>query len=157
MKKIFCSLIFMSVSVLICGCAALPIKQEIPLPPQVIGQPPSKEGMVRLVIFNNSDFLLYGLDTSGRINVSIDGKGVGQLNIGRYVVVEISEGEHAIDLVRRDIADFHSSHLVDIKEPESYLKIYSKITSNGAELVEKPADFDDKFTAEYWRSYEKSN
>lgn len=149
MRKIACTLLFISISFLLCGCAAIPVKQEVPLPSQMIGQAPSEEGMVRLVIFNDSDFLLYGLDNSGKINVSINGKGVGRLSIGHYVIVEVSEGKHTVHLEHKDIVDFHSDHVIDIKEAENYLRISAKMTSNKAELVKKPADFEGEFIPEY--------
>ncbi|MBU4487934.1 MAG: hypothetical protein KKI13_02565 [Candidatus Omnitrophica bacterium] len=100
-------------------------------------------------MFNDSNFLLYGIDGSRKINISIDGKGVGQLSIGQYVVVETNEGKHMIHLTHKDIADFNSDHVIDIKEPESYLKIYSKTTSNGADLVNKPGAFEAEFRHAY--------
>ena len=131
------------------GCAVAPPAQEVYLPDQDLSSPRENSELSRLVIYNDSNSLMYGLDGSGKINVFLDGKGVGQLSIGQYVMVEVSEGEHTIDLAHKDMAVFKSTHVVEIKGPEEFLKIYAKVTSNGAEIVPAPEDFSQSFKAAY--------
>ena len=135
--------------VLLFGCGARPIKREVVLPDQVIGQVPSKTGNSRLVIFNDSNMFLYGIDGSDKINVSLDGKGVGQLEIGQFLIVETTSTSHVIDLMHWDLLTYESVHKIDISEPEVFLKIYSKLISNGAEIVSKPKDFSLTYESKY--------
>ncbi len=115
--------------------------QEVGLPSQTLDSSVSDSELQRLIIFNDSNFLLYGIDGSGKINVYVNGKGVGQLPIGTYVIVELEIGTHEIELEHRDIKMFKSTHKVAIRNDQQFLKIYSTMTSNGADLVDRPEDF----------------
>lgn len=130
------------------GCAATPPAREVQLPPQSIDES-SQEGLVQLVIFNDSNSLLYGLDGSGKINIHQNGKGVGQLKIGQYVVLTVKEGSHIIGLLHKDLVNFSSTHTVSVSGSPTYLKIYAKVTSNGAEIVSRPEGFESKFKPAY--------
>ena len=124
---------------LLTGCLA-PIKSEIPLAGSSLAVKATNPNDTKLVIFNDSNALLYGLDGSGRINVSLDGKGVAQLNIGRYAQVIVPKGTYQLDLQHLDLARFSSHHQIDLKNSESFLEIRSTQTSNEAELVSRLPD-----------------
>lgn len=131
------------------ACAATPPEREVLLPSQIIDQPLDDVNKIKLVIFNQSNALLYGVDGSGKINIHLNGKGVGQLQIGQYVILEVDKGRHIIDLLHRDIVNFSSSHELDVSESPSYIKIYSKMTSNGLEKVKAIDGFESKFQVAY--------
>ena len=130
------------------GCAATPPVQEVSLPSQSLNKFP-EDGSIQLVIFNDSNTLLYGLDNSGKINIHFDGKGVGQLSIGQYVILSVKEGTHKIDLLHKDIVNMSSTHQVSVSDSPTYLKIHANADSNGAEVVQKPGDFESKFKPAY--------
>lgn len=131
------------------GCAATPPAREIDLPNQVLSESLNDESKIKVIVYNDSNKLLYGIDNSGKINIHLNGKGVGQLKIGQYVVLAIEKGEHAFDLLHRDLVNFSSSHKINFTESPTYLKIFAKVTSNGAEIVEKPENFEEKFKAAF--------
>ena len=130
------------------GCAATPPAREVNLPKQSINEL-LEDTLIQLVIFNDSNSLMYGLDGSGKINIHHNGKGVGQLKIGQYVILAVKEGSHTIDLLHKDIVNLSSTHQISVSSSPAYLKIYSKVTSNGAELVSKPESFESKFKPAY--------
>jgi hypothetical protein len=136
---------------LINGCAIAPPQQEIALPDQSIAAPVDEMSRSKVVIFNASNPVLFGIDGSGVINIHIDGKGVGQLAIGKYVVVQLDKGVHKLELAHRDVGIMASSHEIHLTDSIQYLKIYAKVSSNGAEVVNKPEKFESKFTAAYSR------
>ncbi len=127
------------------GCAAVPPERETALPNQTVDHPASEPGLKRLIIFNDSNALLHGIDNAGRMNVYLNGKGVGQLPIGRYVVIELESGTHELQLEHRDLKLFKSTHSIRVLEDNQFLRIYSTMTSNGAETVERPEDFEDVY------------
>lgn len=131
------------------GCAATPPVSEVQLPSQLLNEPPGN-GRIQLIIFNDSNALMYGLDGSGKINIHHNGKGVGQLKIGQYVILSVEEGSHNIDLLHKDIVNFDSTHQLLVSDSPTYLKIYAKVTSNGAEIVSKPDNFESKFKPAYY-------
>ena len=131
------------------GCAAPPIKQEVQLPSQVLNQVQPAEGSSFVVIYNDSNRVKYGIDGSGKINITLDGKGVGQLAIGEYVMVETSPGIHTVHLLHRDIMNFDSTHEFPASDRLRFVKIYSKMTSNGLEVTGRPRNFESEFSPAY--------
>jgi len=141
-------LVTIGIIAVLASCAATPPVREVSLPSQSLNEP-LKSGVIQLVIFNDSNILMYGIDNSGKINIHHNGKGVGQLNIGQYVILSVAEGYHTINLLHKDIANFGSTHQLKVSESPTYLKIYAKVTSNGAEIVPKPENFEEKFKPAY--------
>lgn len=128
------------------GCADLkkpPL--EIELPSQDWDLLETSENHSKVIIFNSSNKLLYGPDGTGKINISLNEKSIGQLNIGEYLVLELAQGSHTINLLHKDIVLFRSEHEVIITDESKFIKIYAKLTSNGLELVEEPKDFKEKY------------
>jgi hypothetical protein len=100
----------------------------------------------KLIIFNTSGSLAYGLDGSGRINVRLNGQGVGQVNLHRYAKLIVPKGKYDVELVHLDMTKFTSHHQIELTESESYLQIFATPTSNRAYLVTQlPPDFAEKF------------
>jgi predicted small lipoprotein YifL len=131
------------------GCGAARPMRQIDLPAQALGAPTSDASQHRVVFFNNSNFLKYGMDGSGKINIYLNEKALGQLKIGQYVVVEMPPGEHRVDLLHKDIGNFSSIHTLQVKHNEQYVKIYAKLTSNGLEVVPKPDNFENRYKQAY--------
>ena len=131
------------------GCAVAPVQQEVQLPSQSLDQITPVDGKSVAVIYNASNRLMFGANSTGRMNISIDGKGVGQLAIGEYVIVNLSAGTHKVSLAHRDTLKFSSTHELEASDQLSFVKIYCKVTSNGLEVTERPEEFSDKFTAAY--------
>ncbi len=138
-----------ALSVLFTGCLT-PVKNEIPLAGGDLSVRATRTNETKLVVFNDSNSLLYGLDGSGRINVTLDGKGLAQMSIGRYAQVITSVGQHEIDLAHFDIGPFRSHHSIELSAPESFLKIYATPVGNEIDLVPVlPQDFEKKFKPIY--------
>jgi hypothetical protein len=131
------------------GCAAAPPNQDFTLPSQILSDPVRDSRLKRLVIYNDSNGLIYGLDNSGKINVYLNGMGVGQLPIGKYVIVAIEGGTHTIKLEHRDIKLFKSTHEIMVSDDLQYLKISSTMTSNSAEIVPQPDEFSASYNPQY--------
>jgi len=100
----------------------------------------------KLVVFNASNRLLFDTYGSGRINIEIDGKGLIQLNIGQYIQVIVSRGEHHLQLLHKDLFNFRSQHHIDLTGPEAYVKIWATLFSNKVRIVpELPENFASDF------------
>jgi hypothetical protein len=135
----------LSLPLFMAGCLS-PVQNEIPLATGSVLERPANTNDTRLVIYNDSDFLAFGMDGSGRINVKLNGQGVAQVNIGHYAQVIVPQGKYQVDLVHLDTATFSSEHQIELNTPVSFLEIFATITSNKAFLVSQPPpDFDKKF------------
>jgi hypothetical protein len=127
------------------GCTLSPVKNEIPLVKNFAAKA-TNPNETKVVIFNESNMLLHGIDKTGRLNVTLDGKGVAQLDLGEYVQIIVPQGKHEVNLEHRDMALFRSKHDVEFPKPETYLKVRATPVSNEALVVpELPAQFDVKF------------
>jgi hypothetical protein len=145
MKKSLQLIALLVLPLLLAGCLT-PVKNEIPLAGGDLSIQATNMNDTKLVIFNDSNFLLYGMDGSGRINVRLNGKGVAQLHIGQYVQVMVPKGTCQVDLLHRDMADLSSQHQIELRDPESFLEIYSTPFANSARLVPSlPPDFEKNF------------
>ncbi|MDB6124831.1 MAG: hypothetical protein JWQ71_3824 [Pedosphaera sp.] len=134
-------------SLLLTGCSSLsPVKNEIPLVKGGLDIKPTNTNDTKLVIFNDSSVVGFGIDGTGRINVKLNDKGVAQLNIGRYTQVIVPKGKYQVDLEHLDMFHFTSQHQIELVKPESFLMIYATPTSNKAELLSTlPQDFEQKY------------
>jgi hypothetical protein len=127
------------------GCFT-PVKNEIPLATGNLRSPPDNPNETRLVIYNKSNPVLYGLDGSSRINVKLNGKGVGRLNIGQYAQVIMPKGKCQVDMKHLDLVVFSSQRWVDLNDPVSFVEIYATPTANEAKTVPAlPADFEGSY------------
>ena len=144
-QKIVFALSFLFLPFFTTGCLT-PVKNEISLATGGTMDKPADPNDTRLVIFNDSDFLAFGMDGSGRINVKLNGQGVTQIRIGQYAQVIVPQGKYHVELVHFDTATFSSEHEIELNTPVSFLEIYATPTSNRAFLVSRPPpDFDKKF------------
>ena len=145
MKQIIQLVILLVIPLLFTGCLA-PVKNEVPLAGGDLSVKATSTNDTRLVIFNNSNFLLYGLDGSGRINVKLNGKGLVQIKVGYYAQAIVPKGSCQVELLHVDRDYYSSQHQIELSEPESFLEIRAVSFSNEARLVSTlPTNFEKKF------------
>ena len=127
------------------GCFT-PVKNEIPLVKGDLHMIPANTNETKLIIFNDSNPVLYGLDGSSRINVKLNGKGIGQLNLGHYAQVIVPKGKCLFDLQHLDLVHISSQRWLDLNESESFVEIFASPTSNEAKAVPAlPPDFENNY------------
>lgn len=132
-------------ALLFTGCLG-PMKNEIPLAGGDLSIKATNPNETKLLVFNNSNFVLYGLDGSGRINVKLNGKGFAQFNIGDYVQAILPKGRYQFNLVHMDFVKFSSQHQIDLTNAESFLEIKATPTANQVQMLPTlPVDFETKF------------
>lgn len=114
------------------GCVGLkPPAYEVSLPEQKLLPDDNDENSSHVVIFNSSNTLFYDRDTSGKMNISINGKGVGQLKIGEFLVLELDRGLHKVQLTHQDIFKIESTHTLHTRRRVHYIDVYAQPFSNG--------------------------
>jgi len=140
----FASVLFL---IFINGCCMAPIKTELPLLGSDVALKNSDPGKVKMIIFNNTNNFLFGLDMTGRINIKLDDKAIGGLYIGEYAQLIIPKGKHRIELVHLDMTYFTSYHdLVAEKDP-LIVEIWATPVSNALwTLDDLPPNFINNFT-----------
>lgn len=112
------------------GCMMAPIKPDMDHLDGAIDSRSSKPEEVRVVFFNNSNKLMYGVDNTGRVNITLNGKAVGGPNIGEYIQVQIPRGKHQVGLTHLDLFEFRSSHELDATADPLYVEVKATPTSN---------------------------
>jgi hypothetical protein len=127
------------------GCFT-PVKNEIPLVTGDLHMKPASTNDTKLIIFNDSNPVLYGADGSSRINVKLNGKGLGRLNFGQYAQVIVPKGKCQVSMQHLDLVHFSSERWLDLNDSESFVEIYATPTSNEAKTVPAlPPDFEKKY------------
>lgn len=145
MKKVIVASFGLAVVAFLSGCLS-PVKNEIPLVSGLAAKS-SSTNETKVLLFNDSNQALYGLDGSGRINVWIDGKGVALINVAQYTQVILPKGRHQLDLKHLDIVPFRSKHSLELFEAQIYVKIYATAAGNEIKVVPVlPLDFEQDFT-----------
>lgn len=116
---------------LLVGCAGPVVLQpELPiLGPELDVQAAAPEE-TKVMFFNNSNKLLFGIDNTGKLGVWINGKGLAVLQIGDYVQVSLPRGRQAIELAHVDIGTFRSTHDLMVGEAPLYVEVYATAMSN---------------------------
>ncbi|GEM_PF-1946183 len=129
------------VSVLASGCAINTIIPQYPLPSQSIDARPAT-GQVKVLFFNDSNRFLYGLDGSGKINVTLAERNVASLQIGTYVQLFMDPGQYNLVLAHRDMATFESKHRLRVQGDAVFVKVYSQPMSTDFDIVNAlPTEF----------------
>ena len=127
---------------LVTACSTIhTIHPQVELPAQTLGivAPP---GHARVIFFNSSNWVLFGLDGSGKLNIFLADKNLASLEIGTYVQLMLPHGEYDVTIAHLDIATFTSAHILAVTGEEVFVEVFAKTTSNGLEVVEElPADF----------------
>lgn len=150
LKKIVIMKLFQVVTILgfvglIYGCGIHTLHTQMNLAGPDINKAP-ESSMTRVVFYNDSNLLGTGLDGSGKINIKIDGKALGSVNIREYAQVFLKPGSYEIYLAHYDIVTFEDTYNVNIDGDNVYFNIYSRPLSTYFEIVDElPANFTNKY------------
>ena len=127
------------------GCGIRKIKPEMRIPSQsILEETPSE--MTKVIFFNDSNALSSGLDGSAKINLKLNGKAVGSINIHKYAQLFLSPGTYDLYMAHFDLFTFESDYKINIGKEDVYIRIYSRTTSNAYEIVkELPGDFKTRY------------
>ena len=140
MRKLGLELIVFAV--LLSACKT-PEGPRLPLPPQdlAINVP---DGYARVVFFNDSTEALY--PSSGNIRIQLDGKTAPSLYLNHYSQLFLSPGRYELLLEHWDVFTFTDEYEIEIREPDTFIRIWCSPISTKHEIVESlPADFDQRF------------
>lgn len=120
--------------VALAGCMARPVRPEIPHLAEDLASKSSSPDEVRLVVYNGSNKLLFGMDYTGRVNIWLDGKALGGPDIGEYLQVQVPRGKHQFKLVHLDLVEIKSVHEVDLQDDPTFMEVYATPVSNAFKL-----------------------
>ena len=88
-----------------------------------------KLGNGTILIFNGAD-ILHKIDNTGRLNIWIDNKPLGQIRPGEYIIINLKDGKHQFKALHLDVVNMRSIHDVEIDEKIKVIKIKPNLTSN---------------------------
>lgn len=137
------SLIFISIVLLLSGCALKPISSEYTfVKMEVEDIQLDKLWGGNVLIYNGAD-ILHRIDNTARLNVYINEKALGQVRPAEYVVLSLKKGKYQFKLRHIDLVNMRSEHDVDINELTKVIRIEPTITSNKLTITnELPKKFD---------------
>jgi hypothetical protein len=123
---------------LLAGCMMAPVRPDLPHLQDAVDARSSRPDEVRLVIWNNSDKLLHGIDNTGRVNVWLNGKAAGGPDIGEYIQLQVPRGQYDVKLVHLDLVEMSSQHRLEALEDPTYVEVRATITSNDLKVHRAP-------------------
>ena len=85
---------------------------------------------------------MHKIDNTGRLNVWIDNKPLGQIRPSEYVIINLKKGQYQFKALHLDVVNMKSLHYVVIDEKTEIIKIKPNVTSNKLEITnELPKNF----------------
>lgn len=136
-KLLFFMLVFSLV-----GCAT--VSYEYDLPPQALNAP-KVEGKTRVIFYNDTNLVLFPAGT-WRIGIEIDGVGVENLHLHKYVQLNLESGPHVLELRHVDIFTFKDKYDFLVEGEVMYVKVFNGLVSTKYEVLkEKPKNFENKY------------
>lgn len=135
MKLVIKYLSLIALAAALAGCALPPrLPSEMPLLGPDLAIRSSSASDVKMLVFNSSNKLFFGLDGSGRIDVRLNGKALGSLDIGEYLQVQIPKGKHVLTLSHLDFIDFVSKHDLEATTDPLIVEIWATPISNSIKV-----------------------
>lgn len=124
MQKLILLLFFFVTS-----CALKPISPEItPLKIDINGDI-NNLGNGKVLFYNGAN-ILHKMDNTARLNIWINNKALGQLRPREYVVLDLKNGDHKIDLLHIDVVKMRSKHVLTVNDTVKIVNIKPTLTSN---------------------------
>ncbi|NOY47726.1 MAG: hypothetical protein GXO84_05945 [Chlorobi bacterium] len=88
-----------------------------------------KLGNGKVLIYNGAD-ILHKVDNTGRLNIWIENKALGQIRPGEYVIISLKNGKYEFKALHIDVFNMKSSHNVEINDKTKVIRIKPTMTSN---------------------------
>lgn len=142
MKNIRIIIISLSVVVFI-SCALQPIISEYTFQKTDIENIELNDlGNGHILIYNAAN-ILHKMDNTGRLNIWLDNKPLGQIRPSEYVVIKLKNVKHHFKVLHIDVVNMRSEHEVKVDNDSKVIKIKPTMTSNKLELTnEFPKNFE---------------
>lgn len=119
------------------SCALKPVSSEynfVKLSTEKIDL--SNLGNGNILIYNGAD-ILHTMDNTGRLNVWIDNKALGQIKPKEYIVLNLRDGTYEFRLLHKDVVNMRSDHKIEISENTKVIRIEPTITSNKLTITDE--------------------
>jgi hypothetical protein len=144
MKKY--SLLIIFIALVVNACASVFPEKELDSDNLSIEKPFEYKELNKVIIFNDSSWLLYGYENeAGYIQIKIDGKEIGTLKTGKYLVAALKKGKHTVELLHKDTISFATTHDLEVGSDIQFFQIAAEMTSHKAMLVPRPKNFEKRY------------
>ena len=141
--EVYRNLFFFAAALLLVGCAS--VVNEYPLPAQELSAHPH-EDKTKVIFYNGNGFNPLYLDGSWRVGIKVDGVGVENLHIDKYVQIFLKPGSYRLELSHIDLFTFRDEYDFDVGSETMYVKVYNTPLSTKYQVQDKvPAGFASKY------------
>lgn len=101
-----------------------------------------KLGNEKILIYNGAD-ILHKIDNTGRLNILVENKALGQIRPGEYVIIILKSGKYEFKVRHIDLVNMRSEHNVEIDKETKVIRIEPTLTSNKLTITnELPKKFE---------------
>jgi len=130
--------------IFISGCSTVTPALTLPSQDTSVVSP---EGKTRVVFFNNSNPILFG-DGSWRIGIKINGEGVENLHLWKYVQVFLVPRTYKLELSHIDFFRFNDEYQLEVGTKPMFIEVFNGLISTNFEVhPDMPADFEITYDA----------
>ena len=102
----------------------------------------NKLGNGKVLIYSGADILH---QATGRLNIWIDGKPIGQLRLKEYLIVNLEEKSYNFKLQHIDVVNMRSNHKVVVTKETKIIRIEPTVFSNKLTVTNDFPDNIEKF------------
>lgn len=125
-------------ALLTAGCAT--VHPTAKLPTQNLEAQPA-DGKTQVVFFNNTNPILFG-DGSWRIGIRINGEGIENLHLWKYVQLFLAPGKYKLGLSHIDVFRFNDEYDFEVGDKPMYVEVFNGIISTKFEVHQSlPVEF----------------
>ena len=137
--KVCRKLLVLAVAILLASCAS--VRNEYPLPTQDLSVHPDQD-KTKVIFYNGNGFNPLYLDGSWRVGIKVDGVGIENLHIDKYVQIFLKPGSYSLELSHIDVFTFRDEYSFDVGSETMYVKVYNTPFSTKYQVQDKaPAEF----------------
>lgn len=128
--------------ILLTSCALKPIASEYAYVKSDVGDIALDDlGNGSILVYNGAN-ILHKMDNTGRLNIWLDNKPLGQIRPNEYVIIDLKTGRRHFKVLHLDVVNIRSEHEVEIDEGTKVINIWPTPTSNKLEITnELPKNF----------------
>jgi len=129
----------LAVVVFLAACAT--VSPEFPLPSQALDAQVN-DNETKVIFYNGNGYNPLFLDGSWRIGIKVDGVGVENLHLQKYVQVFLKPGPYRLEVSHIDLFTFRDEYDFNVTSETMFVEVYNTLIGNDFEIQKvEPAGF----------------
>jgi len=110
-----------------------------------------QQGKTRVLFYNTTNLVLFGLDFTDKIDILLNNKNVGSARAREYILVDLEPKEYELNLTHYDaLIKFSNTYKLMVSDVDMFVNVYNGLVSTKYKLDKQlPDKFDKRFEPAY--------